>query len=186
MVTLTTRDDLIKEIGENRDEEDEDLEGAHSESNWEGESSDPGSDLEEPAEQYEQSDVGSDKNIKTTDQDVDTPSRQGCSALFTHLRVYAMADRYDVPALRMLARTRFKSEALIEYYKSPKWPSVVDELFSTTRENDDFIRQVPSKLTSAMMYDIAFKTLMRPVMQKHGDFAIRVMDSLLQGSAATN
>ena len=44
------------------------------------------------------------------------------------LRLYIMADKYDVPALRLLARDRFYRAVELEWEHAECFPDVVDEL----------------------------------------------------------
>jgi hypothetical protein len=107
------------------------------------------------------------------------PDQDGCKALFVHLRVYVLADKHKVEPLRRLARHRFRSEARMIFHTAPEWPDVVDELFSKTRDDDDFMRRVPSLLSSSILFnENDFYNRIRETMRKHGDFSFRVMETL--------
>ncbi|RFU81086.1 btb poz [Trichoderma arundinaceum] len=87
-------------------------------------------------------------------------------SLYTSLRVYIMADKFDVPALKLLARQRFYNTArqAVETYSD--FPAVVDELYETTAPTDHIIREIPCRLIAASYNDNGpiFKAF-EPVMQ---------------------
>ncbi|KAK4447994.1 hypothetical protein QBC34DRAFT_408651 [Podospora aff. communis PSN243] len=135
-------------------------------------SSEADSDLDDD-EDMADSDIA--KELKSSIE-VKHPPRGGCDVLFGHLRVYLLADKYNVEPLRKLARHRFKMEAEIVYHNAPEWPLVVDELISACRGDDNDIRSIAVLLTSSMMFwDVDFDRRMKPVMLKHGAFTLDVM-----------
>ncbi|POR32684.1 Uncharacterized protein TPAR_07091 [Tolypocladium paradoxum] len=64
-------------------------------------------------------------------------------SLFTSLRVYVMADKFDVPGLKLLARHRFYHSATAHFETFEQFPNVVDELYETTSPDDRFMREIP-------------------------------------------
>ncbi|EXA48735.1 hypothetical protein FOQG_12641 [Fusarium oxysporum f. sp. raphani 54005] len=56
------------------------------------------------------------------------------------LRLYVMADKYDVPALRLLARDRFYRAVELVWEEAECFPDVVDELYQTTPPTDTAMR----------------------------------------------
>ncbi|KAF4813722.1 Speckle-type POZ protein-like A [Colletotrichum siamense] len=62
--------------------------------------------------------------------------------LFLHLRLYVMADKYDVPALKLLARERFYRSAELSWEVADEFPAVVDELYSVTIETHSAMRDI--------------------------------------------
>lgn len=65
--------------------------------------------------------------------------------LFVSLRVYVMADKFDVPALKLLARHRFYDKAKGVFPTCKHFPDVVDELYESTAPNDKAMREIPSR-----------------------------------------
>ncbi|KAJ9133976.1 hypothetical protein NKR23_g10373 [Pleurostoma richardsiae] len=55
---------------------------------------------------------------------------------FTSLRVYLMADKYDVPALKLLAKDRFIRTIESTWLAYDDFPAVIDELFELTIPDD--------------------------------------------------
>jgi hypothetical protein len=62
-------------------------------------------------------------------------------AMFTSVRVYAMADMFCVPALKILARNRFYKAVEMHAY-SADFPDVVDEVFETTAPDDWVLKEI--------------------------------------------
>lgn len=95
-------------------------------------------------------------------------------SLFTSLRVYAMADKFDVPGLMLLARHRFYHSATASFETFDEFPAVIDELYDTTSPNDHFMREIPCRLVAAAL-TFALLDKMEPVMLKHPEFAVSVL-----------
>lgn len=73
-------------------------------------------------------------------------------SLLTSLRVYVMADKYNVPHLKLLARQRFFITMREAFDTYPYMAAVVDELYETTAPDDFIIREIPCHLI-ATAYD---------------------------------
>lgn len=96
--------------------------------------------------------------------------------LFLPLRLFIMADKYDVPALRLLSRDRFYRAAELTWEKSGCFPDVVDELYSSTCNSDVALREIVCRLVGSRLIRDEIREKMRPVMEKHGEFATGVME----------
>ncbi|KAI1011370.1 hypothetical protein LB504_002151 [Fusarium proliferatum] len=92
------------------------------------------------------------------------------------LRLYIMADKYDVPALRLLARDRFYRAVELVWEEAECFPDVVDELYQTTPPADTAMREIVCRLVAALIHVPSVREKMRSVMMKHGDFAFGVME----------
>jgi hypothetical protein len=89
-----------------------------------------------------------------------------------HLRLYVMADRFDVPALKLLARNRFYHDAESSWYRRDDFPELVDELYETTPRNEYPMREIFCRLVgSGMRTEAELEEQFRWVMEKHEDFA---------------
>ncbi|KAF7560163.1 hypothetical protein G7046_g4000 [Stylonectria norvegica] len=102
--------------------------------------------------------------------------------LFNHLRLYIMADKYDVPALRLLARERFYRAAEVTWAEADYFPVLVDELYRSTLESDTAMRDIVCRLVGSRIEEPAIREKMRPVMEEHGAFAVGVMEYMLHFS----
>ncbi|KAF4949830.1 hypothetical protein FGADI_8627 [Fusarium gaditjirri] len=92
------------------------------------------------------------------------------------LRLYVLADKYDVPALRLLARDRFYRAAELVWEEAECFPDVVDELYQTTPPTDIAMREIVCRLVGAVIHVPSARDKMRGVMMKHGDFAVGVLE----------
>lgn len=126
----------------------------------------------EPPEEYSEGSGGSEGSDV---EEVADPTKLE-SNLITSVLVYAMADKYDVPALRLLARNRFYSRARESFRTDSDFPAAVDELYQTTAESDYAMREIPCRLV-ASGYAEGWEGVvkMEPIMRKYGDFALGVM-----------
>ncbi len=102
--------------------------------------------------------------------------------LFIPLRLYIMADKYDVPALRLLARDRFYRAAEAHWEDSDCFPDVVDELYSSTPETETAMREIVCRLVGCQVRDRDLRAKMEPVMRKHGEFAVGVLNYVLHST----
>lgn len=105
--------------------------------------------------------------------------------LFLPLRLYIMADKYDVPALRLLARDRFYRAAELLWEEAECFPEVVDELYRCTPETDTAMRDIVCRLVGSRIKDDEIRTKMRPVMAEHGAFAVGVLEYMMYLSKET-
>ncbi|PNP61266.1 hypothetical protein FNYG_13952 [Fusarium nygamai] len=92
------------------------------------------------------------------------------------LRLYVLADKYDVPTLRLLARDRFYRAVELVWEEAECFPDVVDELYQTTAPTDTAMREIVCRLVAAVIHVPRVRDKMRSVMIKHGDFAVVVME----------
>jgi hypothetical protein len=100
--------------------------------------------------------------------------------LFLPLRLYVMADKFDVPALKLLARDRFYRAAELVWRDAPCFPAVVDELYANTAPTDVAMREIVCRLVGSGIRDPEQRERMGDVMMKHGDFAVGVMNYMLE------
>jgi hypothetical protein len=92
------------------------------------------------------------------------------------LRLYVLADKYDVPALRLLAPVRFYRAVELVWEEAECFPDVVDELYQTTPPTDTAMTEIVCRLVTAVIHVPRIREKMRNVMMKHGDFAVGVME----------
>jgi hypothetical protein len=101
-------------------------------------------------------------------------------SLFTSLRVYVMADKFGVPALKLLARERFYRTAEKIYTTCEDFPAVVDEMYRSTPPTDIAMREIPCRLIANQYCgDQALRQRMVPVMREHGDLAVGVLHYMM-------
>ncbi|KAH6624043.1 BTB/POZ protein [Chaetomium sp. MPI-SDFR-AT-0129] len=97
-------------------------------------------------------------------------------ALFLPLRLFIMADKYDVPSLKLFARERFRHAAEMLWESVDYFPDLVDELYSNTPEQDGGMRSIVCRLVGLTIVGPEQRQRFAAVMHKHGDFAAGVMN----------
>lgn len=105
--------------------------------------------------------------------------------LFLPLRLYIMADKYDIPALRLLSRDRFYRAAELTWADADFFPEVVDELYSNTCSSNVALRDIVCRLVSSRLRDADIRARMKPVMEKHGEFAVGALEYYLHKTHVT-
>lgn len=63
------------------------------------------------------------------------------SHLLTHTRVYALAEKYDIPSLKDLAQSKFEM-AMACYYDSSEFADAIEEVYCSTIDSDRGLRDV--------------------------------------------
>lgn len=61
------------------------------------------------------------------------------SHLLLHTRVYALAEKYDIPSLKALAKRKFEI-AMACYYDSPEFADAIEEVYCSTIDSDRGLR----------------------------------------------
>lgn len=90
-----------------------------------------------------------------------------------------MADKFDVPALKLLARDRFYRAAEMTWRIAEWFPAVVDEVYTTTPPTDVGMREIVCRLVASGIKQNGLRERMAGVMRKHGDFAVGVLSYVL-------
>jgi hypothetical protein len=104
-----------------------------------------------------------------------------CEDLFLPLRLYLMANKYDVQALKHFARDRFHRAAVPVWRNRPYFLAAVDELYSNTSADDLIMRETVCELVAAGIRESGQRVRMAEVMGKHGEFAVGVLKHVLCG-----
>lgn len=63
------------------------------------------------------------------------------SHLLAHTRVYALAEKYDIPALKDLAQSKFEM-AMACFYDSPEFADAITEVYCSTIDSDRGLRDI--------------------------------------------
>ena len=99
--------------------------------------------------------------------------------IFTSLRVYIMAHKYDVPALRLLAKERFRCIVENHWLTFGGFPAVIDELFESTMPNDPLRLFVCQLIVYQYHIDPELRAKIKPLMNKHSALAVGVLDQMV-------
>ncbi|EGP89096.1 unnamed protein product [Zymoseptoria tritici ST99CH_1A5] len=86
-----------------------------------------------------QSDHGSE------DEEAEDDTTEAQSHLILHTQVYALAEKYDIPSLKQLAKTKFEVAAAC-YYDAPELADAIESVYSTTVDSDRGLRGVVLQL----------------------------------------
>lgn len=76
-----------------------------------------------------------------SESDEDDEYETDDSHLLTHTRIYALAEKYDIPALKMLAKQKFEM-AMACFYDSPEFADSIEEAYVSTIDSDRGLRDV--------------------------------------------
>ena len=87
----------------------------------------------------EESAYGSDYESDSWDEDEE--EQEPDSHLLLHTRVYALAEKYDIPSLKQLAQRKFEMEMAC-YYDSPEFAEAIEEVYCSTVDNDRGLRDI--------------------------------------------
>jgi hypothetical protein len=68
--------------------------------------------------------------------------------LLLHTRVYALAEKYDIPALKELARRKFEMAMACDY-DSPELPEAIEEVYDSTLDTDRGLRDIVLQLLAS-------------------------------------
>ncbi|KAI8723183.1 BTB domain-containing protein [Fusarium sp. LHS14.1] len=103
--------------------------------------------------------------------------------------VYVLADKYDVPALRLLARDRFfetgKEMLNLKWWRTASWDEtaffseIVQTIYDKTSEQDP-LRQALHMIIGMKIEDDVLKKRMREEMTLNGELAVGVVDYLTE------
>jgi len=114
-------------------------------------------------------------------EDPPPPAIDLTGSLFASLRLYIMADKFLVRRLKLLAAQRFVDTAKNRWMECEQFSSIIEELFENTPPNDS-LRMVVCDLI-AERYNVAeFRARMRPLLEKHNDLAIGILDKIVSAA----
>ncbi|KAH6843420.1 hypothetical protein B0I37DRAFT_217667 [Chaetomium sp. MPI-CAGE-AT-0009] len=124
--------------------------------------------------EIEEADEGLDEGLQ---EDPDGYLTELPHAMLTSVRMYAIADMFCAPALKVLARNRFY-KAVELHMDSFDFPDVVDEVFETTAPDDWALKDICVLLIRARCFgprpDVGLLEALQPIFSKHDDFLQRI------------
>lgn len=88
-----------------------------------------------------EADLGSDEE----DYEEDYESTESESHLLLHTQVYALAEKYDIPTLKQLAKRKFEM-AVACYYDAPELADAIEFVYTSTIDSDRGLRDVVLQL----------------------------------------
>ena len=101
--------------------------------------------------------------------------------LLNNIAVYAIADKYDIPALEMLAATRFESALHCSGLESDlaSLPAIVDAVFDTTPDVKRGLRDVMIRYCKHWKKEIIDNEDSAAIVTDHGEIGLAMIRELL-------
>ena len=93
--------------------------------------------------------------------------------------MYVIGDKYDIPALQLLAKKRFTQTTACHWTTYDDFPAVLDEFFTTTRSTDPLRRLVCTLMERDYATNPAMRIKIWPIVEKHGDLALKMLDCMM-------
>jgi len=87
------------------------------------------------------SDTESDYDSYSDEDDASSSSDADESHLLLHTKVYALAEKYDIPSLKQVARSKFE-RAMACHYDSPDFADAIEEVYCSTLDSDRGLRDI--------------------------------------------
>ncbi|KAH0556868.1 hypothetical protein GP486_005347 [Trichoglossum hirsutum] len=106
-------------------------------------------------------------------------SEESRPALFSSVRVYAIAEKYDIPALKTLAKERFSKWAR-NNWSHKEFPILVKEVFESTPDTDRGLRDIASQLCATHIKSFLQEDGVLDVIEDLGDLWLRVLRQVLK------
>jgi len=138
---------------------------------------------EEQHEDPESDDGGCDSPIETEAIEVSIGetadlSDQKQPALFSSVRVYAIAEKYGIPLLKELAKERFCTWTESNWAHED-FPDIVREVFQSTPESDQGLRDIVVQVVAKHANRLTEKAEFRDAIQECGDLGLGTLCQVL-------
>ena len=104
-------------------------------------------------------------------------------ALLSSVRVYAIADKYDIPPLKRLAKERFETWAEKNWARED-FSDIVREIFESTPTSDRGLRDIAIRIVALHADVLTKKYEFRPVIEEVGDLGLSTLCQLLKTHSA--
>jgi len=152
----------------------EDEEYGHSESTVSGTNSN-----DETAETMDDEHQTPPETVAGTQEDSTSTRGENQPTLFSSVRVYALADKYDIPPLKELARQRFCNWAE-DNWACEDFSAIAREVFESTPKDDRGLRDVIIQLVANHADIFIQKDGLRQLIEDIGDLGLGVLCQLLK------
>lgn len=161
-------------------EEDDSTIATNGSSVWEEE------DTEEDEEEYEDEPLeDGTEHWQRTENPTDMATDEGArnipyeNAISTSMQMYIIADKYQVPGLRLLAQQRIMRSAQSYLLKLDNFIEVIEELFERIAKHDPLRRFLCNIISDRYSADKDTRDRLRPIIEKHLDFAMFLLESVV-------
>lgn len=114
--------------------------------------------------------------------EAESPEPPYAISLFANFKVYVAAKELQIPALQLLARTRFTHSLRSHWARFADLSTLIEQVYLHTDSNEP-LRVLISQMVAAEYgkeYSVASKDGIRAVMARNGEFARDVLDTTLR------
>jgi hypothetical protein len=118
------------------------------------------------------------------DETSDSGREEDQPALFgtTSVRVYTIADKYDIPPLKELAKTKFQTWGEKNWARK-EFSDIVKEIFESTPKSDRGLRDIATRIVALHADVLILKDEFRRLIEEGGDFGLSTVRLLLEEKA---
>lgn len=121
-------------------------------------------------------------NVSQTDADSDIRIISP-DALVILVKVYITADKYDIPALSQLSKSKYEL-LLPQHWNSAALSSSLRLLFDETREEDRLLKEVAIHFASTKMSELIERMDFIDLVRENGEIGLELLKACFQGGLA--
>ena len=114
--------------------------------------------------------------------DYDDDCTDEYSSLMSHVRVYALAEKYDIEGLKRLAAVIF--DEIAEGLMCEEFPAIVAAVFETTPSGDRGLRDVVSRICADHIDEVLTNENWKETLATNGEIALSIFKLARQKSVA--
>ncbi|KAL8730526.1 MAG: hypothetical protein Q9166_003975 [cf. Caloplaca sp. 2 TL-2023] len=124
------------------------------------------------------------QGAEQTDDSAKKYAEQTVSALLNNVRVYALADKYDIQDLKVFAKSKFESRSSSAAWEDIDILAVLEEVYSTTPSADRGLRDIMAKTCSSHLKNIISCSRFREYVQKDGTLGFELLSRVYSSKEA--
>ncbi|KAI9809482.1 MAG: hypothetical protein M1826_003896, partial [Phylliscum demangeonii] len=98
-----------------------------------------------------------------------------CSALTVHARMYAIADKYQIPGLKDLSKRKF-STTVTDKWNNESFSHAVRVVYNSTPQNDRGLRDVVARIGREHIHALRDRGEFKCVLREVNDFTLNVLN----------
>jgi hypothetical protein len=106
------------------------------------------------------------------------------SVLVTHAKVYALADKYNISGLKVLACSKFRDIKGVGHFTSVGFHEAIDVVFTTTPDTDVGLRAIVAKLVTQILEKLGMYPRLEEKLQMFPELGIQMLSAQYGDSRA--
>lgn len=110
---------------------------------------------------------------------VNTDDPTHLTPILFHIRVYAIADKYDIPTLKLRAQEKFNN-VIMNFLKTDEFARVIAEIYSTTVPTDRGLRDKVVELAYVYRRELLDKKSFVHVLEETAGFAADLVQYMVR------